>query len=500
MTLTMLATRSVLSYDAIFSIEQRESIVRWWQQDNRYQIELASMDAIKGPFAARLNTNASIWFLSYTKFVGGSRKLPPTQIALGLDRGETKGWEAWLTARTKYDWAIAKAEAQRRNNLLLSPPQDGLVDETKKSQTKRQKQQIQSPIVIPPAPGSAPQSLIDALGPPPIIATVVSPNKHIVHFDSTGTLATDTVELIDNVQVPERYAYYRFQNGVNSLAQPGLAPDNERIKLIFAEAGLSDIALKAFTAISHLEGSFESSQTYDTGFVSIGFIQFTSGQKGNGTLINTLQDEKTNAPEAYNQDFQRYGIDITPDGLITVIDPKSGGELTGVSAVKCIVEEPRLVAVFVNAGRNSAAWKAAQVRSAYKNYWPMEDEITLHLGGDKLTCLVSDIISSEAGAATLLDRKVNTGNISEFGEVTSRIARAHGATTIGEIRPYEREIIAALRYRVDYLNSKDLTQPPGAPNNEGDPNNPPGIRSTSTRKTESLPSRSSKPRGGRKVP
>ena len=492
--------------DPVFSSDERASILSWWQAENRYKVELAEVDGQKGPFAARLTPDASTWLLAYTKAVSGSVKVAPTQTAKASNSGDTKGWEDWLSARVKHDWQTARAEAQRRNTSLLTAPSDALSADISSSRDttpalpsrgSRKSRRSQEPTIsIPPHPGPAPQSLIDALGAPPVIASVVAPNRHIVSFDTDNHI----IEMLDNVRLPERYAYYRFPKGVNSVGAPATstASETEQAKELFAEAGLSDTARKAFTAISKLEGTFDASQTYDTGYVSIGFIQFTTGPDGDGSLIRALIDEKSASPDAFAEDFHRYGIDVTADGKISVVDPKSGAELIGTDAVKCMVDDPRLVGVFVHAGRYSIKWKAAQVRAAYKVYWPMDGEITLQLAGSPTTCKVSDIVQSEAGITTLLDRKINRGNIREFPDVVNRIAKAHGCETLSDIQKYEKEIVAAMRYRVDFLKSSDLGQPADPP---ADSKTTRASRSSDSpragRSTDSLPSRAAKPRSKR---
>ena len=493
---------SARTSESIFSPTEREAIVTWWQSENRYKVELAEVDGQKGPFAARLTPDASTWLLAYTKAVSGSAKVAPTQTAKASNSGDTKGWEDWLSARVKHDWQTARAEAQRRNTSLLTAPTDTLsaddasLTPAASRNTRKPSRGQDAPINIPPHPGPAPQSLIDTLGAPPVIASVVAPNRHVIRFD----IENRTIEMLDNVRLPERYAYYRFPKGVNSVGAPSSTNGNEteQAKELFTEAGLSDTARKAFTAISKLEGTFEASQTYDTGYVSIGFIQFTTGPDGDGSLIRALLDEKTASPDAFAEDFHRYGIDVTTDGKITVIDPKSGAELIGPDAVKCMVDDPRLVGVFVHAGRYSIKWKAAQVRAAYKVYWPMDGEITLQLAGSPTTCKVSDIVQSEAGITTLLDRKINRGNIREFPDVVNRIAKAHGCETLSDIQKYEKEIVAAMRYRVDFLKVNDLEQPADPPADNKSVNASRGSDSgRGGRTTDSLPSRASKPRSQR---
>jgi len=492
--------------DPVFTSDERASIVAWWQLENRYRVELAEVDGQKGPFAARLTPDASSWLLAYTKAVSGSVKVAPTQTAKASNSGDTKGWEDWLSARVKHDWQTARAEAQRRNTALLSAPSEFLSAEnassrdtapTLPSRGSRKTRRSQDPaITIPPHPGPAPQSLIDTLGAPPVIASVVAPNRHIIQFDAEN----HSIEMLDNVRLPERYAYYRFPKGVNSVAPVASLTTNEteQARELFAEAGLSDTARKAFTAISKLEGNFEASQTYDTGYVSIGFIQFTTGPDGDGSLIRALLDEKSSSPDTFREDFHRYGIDVTSDGKIAVIDPKSGAELIGADAVKCIVDDPRLVGVFVHAGRYSNKWKAAQVRAAYKVYWPMDGEITIQLAGNPTTCKVSDIVQSEAGITTLLDRKINRGNIREFPDVVNRIAKAHGCETLSDIQKYEKEIVSAMRYRVDFLKATDLGQPADPPADKQSARSIEPKTSTRTeRSTDSLPSRVAKPRSKR---
>ena len=44
-------------------------------------------------------------------------------------------------------------------------------------------------------------------------------------------------------------------------------------------------------------------------------------------------------------------------------------------------------------------------------YWPADDPITITVDGKMLTGKVADVVTSEAGLATLFDRKVNRGRI-----------------------------------------------------------------------------------------
>jgi hypothetical protein len=163
-----------------------------------------------------------------------------------------------------------------------------------------------------------------------------------------------------------------------------------------------------------------------------------------------------------------------------------------------MIDDPRLVGVFVHAGRYSIKWKAAQVRAAYKVYWPMDGDITIQLSNGPTSCKVSDIVQSEAGITTLLDRKINRGNIREFPDVVNRIAKTHACGTLDDIRQYEKEIIATMRYRVDFLKSTDLSQPADPPSDTKAPRETQlSNTSNADRSTDSLPSRAAKPRSKR---
>jgi hypothetical protein len=72
---------------------------------------------------------------------------------------------------------------------------------------------------------------------------------------------------------------------------------------------------------------------------------------------------------------------------------------------------------------------------------------------------VAEIFKTEAGMATLMDRKVNTGTLDPLAAVLTRIASDKGAKTVDELAGYEYEIVAAMKYRRNYLSDRILAQP-----------------------------------------
>jgi hypothetical protein len=297
---------------------------------------------------------------------------------------------------------------------------------------------------------------LSAVGNPPAFANIVTPLLHTVAFEDSEPLTFG-----DNVQTSNpRYAYYRFPQGVVSYGVSLKKMTDAELNPIFEQAGFSASDLKVAKAVSRLEGGFDSVNTYDTGYVSVGFIQFISADAGRGSLAQALLQEKTDRPADFDRDFRQYGVDLSPEGTLAVIDPGTGAELVGAEAVMKIIDDKRLIAVFQRAGRRSLAFRVAQVKTAKTQYWPANDPVQITLNGQALAGRVGDVIKSEAGMATLFDRKVNRGNIDPFAEALTKVMTQRKLSQIAQAAPYEREIVQALKYREDFLADKNLSQPP----------------------------------------
>ena len=76
---------------------------------------------------------------------------------------------------------------------------------------------------------------------------------------------------------------------------------------------------------------------------------------------------------------------------------------------------------------------------------------------------VLDVVRSEAGLATLFDRKVNRGNVDPLPTTIAEIITKYGLNNLQEAAAYEREVVAALKYRHDFLADTSLSQPPPLP-------------------------------------
>lgn len=419
-----------------FSAAERARLVTFWNEPGRYRISVMPRGDEPTSQRVRLTPEASLWFWNYNRARGVGKgaalmQAAPTAAATDAARhAQFKEWEKWVAGKLAYDRALAQITATPDARLM-----------------------------VPPHPGPAPESLLAAVGNPPPLAAAVTPLRYEVQLDNGPSIA-----YTDWVRVGERNAYFRFAEGVISPGTPVRALPAAEINELLAAAGLTPFEQNVVKAVSLLEGGFAAVNTYDTGLVSIGFIQFAALTGGGGSLAAVLNSQRRADPAAYERDFRRYGLDVTADGkLLAVVDPATGAELTGPEAARKIIADKRLTAPFQRAGEASVAFRAAQARVAKSNYYPADIPVEATVNGQAIRGKVSDFIKSEAGMATLYDRKVNTGNINPTAQVVERIIRQRNLRQLSDLIPYEREVVAALKYRTDFLADAQLSQPPPLP-------------------------------------
>ena len=439
----------------LFTDAERAALVTFWNAPGRQEIGTPPDAAKTGPWQVRLTPEGSAWLLGYQRAIRGAGKvIPPSQDAHASESGSQSDWETWITGRVAYDRYQAGVIAAEANAALGA----GAGAPTLPIPT--------TPALVPPPsaapapvplPGPIPATLLATCGNPPRFARAVAPLQYTVHIDDPE----DTYVYQDNVRMRERFAYYRFSEGTVSYGKKLENFPDEALSNLFRKGGFTPSEQRIFTAVSGLEGGFETVNTYDTGYVSVGFIQFITLAEGHEDLARVMADEKMNNPKDFRNDFHRLGIDIQPsDGTLTVVDPATGAELVGGPAVLKVIGDKRLTAVFQRAGRKSEVFRVAQIKTARASYWPAGDPVQITLpNGGVVNGVVSDFIKSEAGMATLLDRKVNIGNIRQLTEVASRTFQAHKCKKLADLAQYEMEIVASMKYRSDFLQNKSLSQP-----------------------------------------
>jgi hypothetical protein len=211
-------------------------------------------------------------------------------------------------------------------------------------------------------------------------------------------------------------------------------------------------------AVSMLEGGFDSINTYDTGYVSVGFIQFACLADGTGSLGEMMRHYKSTNPKGFQSDFRNYGIDVDGNCLVA-FDIDNGVERCGPEAALQIIHDKRLIAVFQRAGLKSKAFRVAQLQAAKNQFYPGGDRITVNLGGTDYSVKVCDVFRTEAGLATLMDRKVNTGKMAGLKETIERFANQYGILQPSELSDIEYPVTRAMTYRQDYLLATSLSKP-----------------------------------------
>ena len=431
-----------ISSVSVFTAGERAEIQTFWNAPGRMMVAPPE-DAIKNGFwQVRLTPDGSAWFLKYQIAIGRA-SAPPTESPAvaapiaGSAASPVAIWKAWVERKLAFDRDQAQEICEAANRV--AHPMLPL--------SKRER-------IAPPGP--IPPDLLAACGDPPPFASAIVPLTTTVTF-----LDGQAFAYTDNVRVGSpSFAYYRFPQGTMALGATLRNMTDAELGPLFFAAGFAPSEQRIASAVSRLEGGFESVNTYDTGFVSIGFLQFITAGDGRGSLLEVLQREKGDNVASFNADFHAFGVDVTSEGALSVVDPATGAELTGAEAVQKTIADKRLSAIWQRAGRNSFAFRVAQIKVAKAHYWPADDPVSVIVNGQTLTGKVSDVIRSEAGMATLFDRKVNRGTIAPFGDALAKVMIARQLKTLVEAAAFERDIVIACRYRTDFLADKTLSQPP----------------------------------------
>ena len=427
--------------EPFFKPEEVTKIRDYWVLPGRYVQAPPPEHKQVGLWQVRLTVDGSQWLWNYNKVKGGAA---PPGTDLAPRNQEQKVWEAWIESKLKRDrWeAFQIARTSNKDSLGIDAPRaDASIS-----------------IIEPPAPKPMPDALLKLVGSPPAFAEAAVPMLHTIAFEDKTLLYRDHVR-----PSSPRYAYFRFDQGVMSAGSPVKEMSDQELSGLFEKAQVAPNAAKVMRGISILEGGFDSINTYDTGFVSVGFIQFACLKEGSGSLGGVLLRLKADAKDDFEANFRRFGLDVAPNGEMVALDLDTGVEKVGSLAALQIIQDRRLIAVFQRAGQVSEAFRVAQVRIAFDNYWPMKEKVTVKYGDQTITGIVSDLIKSEAGIATLFDRKVNRGKIWPLEDVLNELAPQVKPTTLADFAKFEKLIVQKMKYRRDYLLDKNLSQPADPP-------------------------------------
>jgi hypothetical protein len=317
----------------------------------------------------------------------------------------------------------------------------------------------------PDKPGDAPAELtaLEVKKGVPLGAPPTPAYRKVTKYDVTMPGTKKAYSYKDDPVGPG-YTYLRNETGV---AKSGAKVSSRKdIDSVFDEASITDATIrKVMKKVSSEEGGFEAVNTYDTGFISVGFIQFISGEAGDGSLSKLLREMKKSNATEFATYFHDLGIDVDDKGLI-VVDPSQGKQLRGKEAVQAVMNDKRLTSVFHQAGGNSKAFQAAQIKTAYSDFYLADQSFTVKEGEVTISGKYGDVLKSEAGKTAIMDRAVQKGGPGTkeaFKKACQAIIKAHKITTLEELAKYEIEIIPSIQNRIKVLEDADLGQPAAAP-------------------------------------
>ncbi|MEA2552269.1 MAG: hypothetical protein QOJ65_445 [Fimbriimonadaceae bacterium] len=439
------------SAQSLFDAKDRRTVKQTLDKEVHLEVGTPPYADRRGAWQVRLTAEGSKWLYAY------SRAKAPADA-------DRSGWASWIDAKYAFDRAAAAQRVAELNGEKVASQKtkaqpiseydfddEGSVGGMEEVPAETVEQ---SPSKGNDDLGPMPDGLRDLLGDAPLFVAAVKPQLYKISFGDEPP-----VSFIDQAPVRPKYLYFRSGDGVISGGTPIKTLPEDQVRDLCEKAGINESTWRVMRAVSSLEGGFDSINTYDTGYVSVGFIQFTTGQNGNGSLGSVLLQEKTQDPDAFQKDFKRYGIDVTDKGVLAVYDAEHDEELVGKDAVLEVMKDKRLSGVFVRAGKLSEAFRIAQLRLAKDRYYAGDDIVTLKLDEKDVDLRVGDVIKSEAGLAILMDRKVNTGNIRMLSSVLQNVAEECAAKCADDLAAYEDQIVASVRFRRDFLADTTLSQP-----------------------------------------
>lgn len=430
-----------------WSDQELASISKYWSVEGRYSSEPAGEPGAE--WVVRATPAGSKWIREVYKQLQAG-KVVPTQDPTG-DTPEQKAWTSWLDRQVARDWADAELKARALNAGQTSEgggqPAKAVLPKTNLDRKVGLDKVDRGPGPTPPAQDPCPDSLVALVGPPPRFSAPVRPMRHTITFEDGLALS-----YIDNVKLRAKYAYYRFAEGVNSGGQSVKTLPDFQLASYFKDAGISGKEQRVMKAVSLLEGGFDSVNTYDTGYVSVGFIQFACLADGSGSLGKMMSWYKESNPSGFARDFERYGVGVDGTRLVA-LDLENWEEKYGSDAALQIIRDKRLIAVFQRAGRKSKEFCVAQLQAARKQFYPGDDMIAVTLGGSSCSVRLADVFRTEAGLATLMDRKVNTGKLGGIKECIESCAAQYGITKPSDLCDLEYVLIQQMAYRVDYTTT-----------------------------------------------
>jgi peptidoglycan endopeptidase LytF len=219
----------------------------------------------------------------------------------------------------------------------------------------------------------------------------------------TRTFTFDDGETVKTRDHAVSYATVSM-NGADSIETAAESKaSKDLVQKRMGEAGLSSSNEKILKQISGFEGGFDTINTYDRAVLTWGFVQWTGGDATD--LTAALTQIKQSQPEAFKNQFQKYGIDVVSNKLQVTMNGKT---LVGEEAARAVRDNPKLTAVFAHAGKDEGIQKG-EVNAAVALEITKALNQPVPVGKGKKVAL-STIIKSEYGVGLLANTYVHSGS------------------------------------------------------------------------------------------
>lgn len=183
----------------------------------------------------------------------------------------------------------------------------------------------------------------------------------------------------------------------------GVTNQNQQVvKLRLAQSSLNANSQVILKIVSEHEGDFSSINTWDRAIVTFGFLQWTLGSGGDGSLVGLLGVIKHQAPQSFAERFQRYGIDVINKRF--QLTRRDGRVLLGGDAARAIQPDPKLVAVLSRAGAEAAIQK---IQVAHGHAVKIDGMLAKKIKGHPVR--VNAVVTSHSAVGVLADLAVHKG-------------------------------------------------------------------------------------------
>lgn len=197
--------------------------------------------------------------------------------------------------------------------------------------------------------------------------------------------------------------FKKYKSGVYNVGNQTIKDFLQTNRDTVRGLNVSDAAIDVMIAVSENEGNLDGINTYDNAYISFGAFQWTLGTgKDGGELAALLKKIKNFQPNAFQEYFGKFGIDVHPSTSTTYGYLTFRGNKVDNQADKDLFRPPHRAFRFWLSGQDNRV-KAVQVEHALsrlKNFYWKPD-----IGVKRYT--LAQIISSQYGVALLLDNHVN---------------------------------------------------------------------------------------------